>query len=371
MQAQKLEAIGRLTGGIAHDFNNLLTVVVGSLELLEKRLPADPKARRLLENAVEGAQRGVSLTRRMLAFARGQELDPRPVDVAGLVRGVAELMQRSLGATMTVELRCPIALPRAVVDANQLELALLNLLANARDATLPGGAVTVSAHAEQLAAAEGALKAGAYVCITVADAGRGMDAETLARAAEPFFTTKGVGKGTGLGLSVAHGLAQQSNGALVLKSEVGKGTAAEIWLPVSQPLSLTSAPADVAEEARRTATMVLAVDDDRLVLANTVAMLEAIGCRVVAANSGRQALELLQRTPEVKLMLTDVVMPQMTGVELARQALAQRPALRVLLATGYAELLTPEDRRLPRVNKPFRLRDLAEAVDHALLRRAS
>jgi len=365
-QSQKLEAIGRLTGGVAHDFNNLLTVVVGSLELLEKRLPADPKAARLLRNAVEGAQRGVALTQRMLAFARKQELDPRPVDVPSLVRGMADLMQRSLGAAMTVELRFPPTLPPAVVDSNQLELALLNLLTNARDATPAGGPVTVTAREERLATGADGLAAGRYVCLSVIDCGSGMDPATLERASEPFFTTKGVGKGTGLGLSMVHGLAQQSNGALILKSVLGKGTTAEIWLPVGEPLAALASPIDFAERKMPMGKTILAVDDDHLVLMNTVAMLEEIGHRALSASSGREALELLQQNPDVELMLTDVVMPQMTGIELVRQARAERPALKVLLATGYAELLTEEGQRLPRVTKPFRLADLARAIDGAL-----
>ena len=250
LQSQKLEAIGQLTGGIAHDFNNLLSAVLGSLELLRKRLPDDPRAVALLENATQGAQRGTTLTKRMLAFARNYELKKEVTGVPELVRGMTELLQRSVGPSYSVETRFPLALKPVEVDANQLELALLNLSLNARDAMPDGGDIILSAREERIAAANRpGLEAGQYIRISVIDTGDGMDEETLRRAAEPFFTTKGVGKGTGLGLSMVHGFAEQSGGRLILYSQKGSGTTAELWLPVAKTSAQPVAPSasDAAE----------------------------------------------------------------------------------------------------------------------------
>jgi signal transduction histidine kinase len=231
-QAQKLEAIGQLTGGIAHDFNNLLTAILGSLELLRKRLAGDPKSTALLENAVQGAQRGTTLTKRMLAFARNYELKKEVTRVPELVRGMTELLRRSVGPSFNIETRFPLSLRPVEVDANQLELALLNLTLNARDAMPEGGDIVLAAREENVAGGRDGLEVGTYLCVSVIDVGNGMDEETLRRAAEPFFTTKGVGKGTGLGVSMVHGFAEQSGGRLVLRSEKDKGTTAELWLRV-------------------------------------------------------------------------------------------------------------------------------------------
>ena len=249
LQSQKLEAIGQLTGGIAHDFNNLLSAVLGSLELLRKRLPDDPRAVALLENAAQGAQRGTTLTKRMLAFARNYELKKEVIGVPELVRGMTELLQRSVGPSFSVETRFPLALKPVEVDANQLELALLNLSLNARDAMPDGGDIILSAREEHIAAAHRpGLEAGQYIRISVIDTGEGMDEETLRKAAEPFFTTKGVGKGTGLGLSMVHGFAEQSGGRLILYSQKGSGTTAELWLPVAKTSAQPVAPAQVTAD---------------------------------------------------------------------------------------------------------------------------
>src|SRR4029450_6531699 len=234
LQAQKLEAIGQLTGGIAHDFNNLLTAVLGSLELLRKRLPNDPKSIALLENAAQGAQRGTTLTKRMLAFARNYELSKEVIGVPDLVRGMTDLLQRSIGPSYNVETRFPLSLKPVDVDANQLELALLNLALNSRDAMPEGGDIILAAREESVAAAHIGLEAGKYIRVSVTDTGEGMDEETLRKATEPFFTTKGVDKGTGLGLSMVHGFAEQSGGRLILYSQKAKGTTAELWLPVAK-----------------------------------------------------------------------------------------------------------------------------------------
>ena len=235
LQSQKMEAIGQLTGGIAHDFNNLLMAVLGSLELMRKRLPDDPKLMALLENAVQGAQRGSMLTKRMLAFARRQELKQEAVDIPELVRGMTDLLQRSLGPSVVIETQFPLVSKPVLGDANQLEMILLNLTVNARDAMPDGGQIVIATREEVLRAGDGSrLKPGAYICLTVSDTGTGMDEVTLRRAMEPFFTTKGLGKGTGLGLSMVHGVAEQSGGWFTLRSRQGEGTTAELWLPVSR-----------------------------------------------------------------------------------------------------------------------------------------
>jgi PAS domain S-box-containing protein len=355
-QSQKMEAIGHLTGGIAHDFNNLLMAVLGSLELMRKRLPDDPKLTGLLDNAMLGAQRGAILTKRMLAFARRQELDLKPVDVPDLVRGMTELLQRSIGPSIKIQTHFPLVLKPARADANQLEMALLNLAVNARDAMPDGGQIVVAAREETVAAGHSSgLKPGAYVCLSVSDTGEGMDRTTLSRAMEPFFTTKGVGKGTGLGLPMVRGLAEQSGGHFDLQSRLGKGTTAELWLPVAdaktQSVERTTTTDQAAEKAGPS-LVILAVDDDNLVLTNTVAMLEDLGHTVVPASSGREALEILRREPAIDAVITDQVMPQMTGQQLAETIKSEWPDLTVVLATGFAET-PPSGVALPRIAKPF------------------
>ncbi|MGA7185531.1 MAG: PAS domain S-box protein, partial [Pseudolabrys sp.] len=285
LQAQKLEAIGQLTGGIAHDFNNLLTAVLGSLELLRKRLRDDPKSIALLENAAQGAQRGTTLTKRMLAFARNYELNKEVTSIPELVRGMTELLQRSIGPSFNLETHFPLSLKPIEVDTNQLELALLNLTLNARDAMPDGGDIILAAREESVAAAHKGLEAGNYIRVSVTDTGEGMDEETLGRATEPFFTTKGVGKGTGLGLSMVHGFAEQSGGRLILHSQKDRGTTAELWLPVAKASAQPVNPAQAAPAKTVRPLTILAVDDDALVLMNTVSMLEDLGHAVFEAYS--------------------------------------------------------------------------------------
>ncbi|MGT2489006.1 MHYT domain-containing protein [Methylobacterium oryzae CBMB20] len=365
-QAQKMEAVGQLTGGVAHDFNNLLMAVLGSLELLRKRLPDDPKLTRLLDNAVQGAQRGAALTQRMLAFARRQELNPEVVNLPQLVQGMTDLLQRSIGPHVHIDTRFPLGLPRVTVDAHQCELALLNLTVNARDAMPEGGTITIAGR-EAGEADTADLPEGRYVCLSVADTGVGMDAETLARAQEPFFTTKGVGKGTGLGLPMVQGLAAQSRGRLTLRSRIGEGTTAEMWFPVAEVEPRADA-ASVAPHPRvptRSLT-VLVADDDPLVLENTVAMLEDLGHRVVEARSGQDALDLLDRRHGLDLVITDQAMPGMTGLQLAEQIARMHPGLPVILASGYADISAEHPVVLPRLSKPFDQDTLARAVADAV-----
>lgn len=363
LHSQKIEAIGKLTGGVAHDFNNLLTVVLGSLDLLRRYLPNDdPRITRLLDNALQGAQRGASLTQRMLAFARRQELDLRPVDLVELTRGMRDMLQRSLGPEIAIETRFPSALDSVTADPQQLETALLNLAINARDA-MPGGGILTIAARNEVTVGDTRLPPGRYVRLTLRDTGEGMDAETLARATEPFFTTKGTGKGTGLGLSMVYGMVEQLGGQLILHSNPGEGTTVELWLPAADQHAAADEPGTAPRVIEQSPMLtILAVDDDALVLANTRAMLEDLGHTVVVAYSGEQALERLERTPAIDLVITDHAMPKMTGTDLAKSIRARRPGLPIILATGYAELPTAVDASLLRLPKPFRQDALAEAV---------
>jgi signal transduction histidine kinase len=366
VQAQKMEAVGQLTGGVAHDFNNLLMVVLGNLELLRRRLPDDPRLQRLVDNAVQGAQRGATLTQRMLAFARRQELKPEAVAIPMLVQGMSDLLQRSLGPRIGVETHFPPQLPSALVDANQLELAILNLAVNARDAMPEGGKLSITADVGTVESAGAAgLDSGQYIRLLVTDTGVGMDEETLARAMEPFFTTKGVGKGTGLGLSLVHGVAAQSGGRFVLRSRIGEGTTGEIWLPVADPrreIKAREASPDFGPAAPRSRLRILAVDDDPLVLANTSAMLDDLGHEVKEAASAQQALEVLRGGAAVDLVITDYAMPGMTGIDLAAGIRSRWPDLPIILSTGYAELPEGADPGLPRLAKPYTQDELAHAI---------
>jgi signal transduction histidine kinase/ActR/RegA family two-component response regulator len=362
LQAQKMESIGQLTGGIAHDFNNLLAVILGNLELLRKRIQDDERAKRLLDGALQGAQRGAALTQRLLAFSRRQDLTPQAVDVAQLVSSMTDLLARALGPSIKIVTRFPSGLPPVKVDPNQLEMALLNLAVNARDAMPTSGTITISAHSEEvMEGKEHGLSPGAYVCVSVSDTGMGMDAATLARAIEPFFTTKGVGKGTGLGLSMIHGLAVQSGGALKLKSEVGKGTTAEIWLPRGEAMAAVPASDENARPEHRTCTVLL-VEDDPLVMSGTAAMLEDLDHKVVEASSGEEALRILRENGSIDLVVTDHAMPGMTGLDLAEQIRREWPALPILLASGHAELPERNGLAIPRLTKPFRQDELESAI---------
>lgn len=368
-QSQKMESIGQLTGGIAHDFNNLLTVILGSLALVKKRVGDHPSLLPLLENAIAAADRGASLTQRMLAFARRQELDAKPADIGTLIRGMSDLLARSLGDHITVETRFPLVLRPVFVDAGQLEMAILNLTINARDAMPSGGAIVISAR-EAFLPGGGANPADEkFICVSVADAGSGMDEATLARAMEPFFTTKGLGKGTGLGLSMVHGLAEQSGGKFILKSAPGTGTVAELWLPVSK-VSVAEAllPGTPGSEGDLNASKpqvlkILFVDDDPLVLISTQSMLEDLGHEVLSAPGGLEALGLLRENVDFDLVITDQVMPGMSGPELAEQIARITPGLPIILSSGYAELQAAAMTGLTRLPKPFTQAELARIIN--------
>ncbi|MDB5552770.1 MAG: hybrid sensor histidine kinase/response regulator [Rhizobium sp.] len=368
-QAQKMEAVGQLTGGMAHDFNNLLMAIQGSLELLRKKLPPSRETAPLIANALQATQRGASLTQRMLAFSRKQELKYESVDIVELVRGMTDLLQRSLGPAIIVETQFPPRLPPVLTDANQLASALLNLALNARDAMPKGGFLTIGASVhsgDRIGHAD--LKGDQYVCLSIKDEGEGMDEKILASALTPFFTTKGIGKGTGLGLPMVQGLMAQSHGKLVLHSKKDIGTTAELWLPVTDAaIPESQEESEMAETADDTKLSVLTVDDDPLVLMNTVLMLEDLGHTVKEANSASEALQFLSENT-FDLVITDYAMPRMTGGELAAIVNEKWPATRIVLATGYADLpsganTTIEFERLP---KPFTQQQL-----EAVTRRAS
>ena len=364
-QAQKMETIGQLTGGVAHDFNNLLAAIQGNLELLRKRLPDDPQIQRFIDGALKGAHRGASLTSRLLAFARRQDLKPEPTDLSDLLDGVRGLMERSIGPLITVDFAVTPDLPPAKVDANQLELAILNLAVNARDAMPEGGQLKISLDQCD----EDAELPGRYLRLSVSDTGTGMDDATLKSAIEPFFSTKELGKGTGLGLSMVHGLAVQLGGALRLHSEVGLGTTAELWLPVSSAPVKEVLEMAIESIAAPVASTILVVDDDALINMNTVDMIEDLGHTAIEAYSGKQALEILASGRQIDALITDYAMPGMTGVELALQARAMHPGLPILLATGYADLPSGTTTDLPRLAKPYQQSELATQVSRLLVAR--
>jgi signal transduction histidine kinase/CheY-like chemotaxis protein len=363
-QAQKMETIGQLTGGVAHDFNNLLMAIMGNLDLLRKRLPDDPRLRRLIEGALQGAERGASLTQRLLAFARQQDLRAAPMDLRALIKGMIDLLERSLGPGVGLQLDIPEGLPPAQVDANQLELAVLNLVINARDAMPDGGSIVIRL-AEYQAAKDPALKSGHYLKLSVIDTGTGMTPEILKRAIEPFYSSKPLGKGTGLGLSMVHGLAVQLGGTLQLTSAVGKGTTATLLFPAATAAPEVESPTQKLHKVNRSA-VILFVDDDPLIAMSTTEMLEDLGHHVIGVNSGLHALDILRSEQPLDLMMTDHVMPGMTGVELAAASREVRPSLPILLATGYAEMPEGAQLDLPRLAKPYHQDQLRDRLDQLL-----
>jgi signal transduction histidine kinase/CheY-like chemotaxis protein len=363
-EAQKLETLGQLTGGVAHDFNNLLTPVIGNLDLLRRRLAPNDASQRLIDAGLQAASRAATLVQRLLAFARRQDLSVRSVNVGALLEGMKDLIRRSLDPAIEVEVSHSADLPPARVDPNQLELAILNLAINARDAMPRGGKLTI--HADCVPAED--ANAEDCVRIVVRDTGIGMDQRTLVRAVEPFFSTKGVGKGTGLGLSMVHGLAAQLGGRLELTSAPGEGTAAGIILPVAaEPARAEDLEPGPLVPAPIRATILL-VDDEELVRMGTAEMLLEIGYKVVEATSGAEALRLLRTCEQPDLLITDYLMPGMNGVELIEAARRLAPELEVMLITGYSTIAEGPGALLPRLGKPFRHADLAQFVADLLTR---
>jgi len=359
-EMQKLESLGQLTGGVAHDFNNLLMAVLGNLELAKKYLADQPQVMRLIDGAIQGAERGAALTKRMLAFARRQDLRPEAVDIAKLVDSMIEMLRRSLGPKIHIATDFERYLAPIRVDPNQLELALLNLALNARDAMPVGGELTITAHREQIEAGEiTGLEPGAYVRIGVRDTGFGMDEATLRRAPEPFFTTKGPGRGTGLGLSMVDGLVAQSGGMMRIDSRPAIGTTVELWLPVSVTRDADEAesPGALLRAGGPSSLRVLVVDDDAMVAAGTAGMIEDLGHSVIETDSAASALELLKTHPNIDVVITDYSMPGMTGGDLAAEIHRMRPELPVVIATGYSD--SPKEMETPRLSKPYRQKDVA------------
>jgi signal transduction histidine kinase/CheY-like chemotaxis protein len=378
-QVQKMEAVGQLTGGIAHDFNNMLAVVVGGLDLARRKLGLSRQEVELhLDNAMEGATRAAALTRRLLAFARSEPLLPEGVAPTQLVRGMLDLIDRTIGERISVHTRFPDEPWHVWADPNQLENAVLNLAVNARDAMHGSGELTITI--DNLRAGEaGDIGDGEYVRISVKDTGTGIAPEHLDKVFEPFFTTKPVGKGTGLGLSQLFGFARQSGGDVTIESHVMAGTIVSLYLPRSiqaatQAAERQSRPAEQAEAAPAPAgTFILLVEDDPRVSRSTVSSLEELGYRVLACESGREALDIMARTKGIDLVITDVMMPEMTGPELVGRLAVEYPDVAILYVTGYAgEAGEAVDLSgYDMLRKPFTIAALADAVSAAIARRVN
>jgi signal transduction histidine kinase len=369
-QAQRIEAIGQLTGGVAHDFNNLLTVVIGNIDLIGRTAGLDPALARRLAAMRAAAERGAMLTGHLLSFARRQPLSPHPVDVNALITGMNGLLQSALGLRMQIETRLAPGLPPAMVDPTQLELVILNLVINARDAMPMGGVVTLETanvrRGPPLRAEEPAE--GDYVAVTVRDVGTGMTAEVQARAFEPFFTTKGPGAGSGLGLSQVFGTARQSGGDVRIDSAPGKGTAVTVHLPCAAAGVRPAVPSDRGDDQSTSAAIILVVDDDEAVRGTTAGVLQDLGYSVVEAGDGETALDLLGESGMVDLLLTDLVMTGISGPELARRAKALQPDLPIVYISGFVDPLgIADDRHRYRlIRKPFSPADLRRHIEAAL-----
>ncbi|MBS1160883.1 MAG: hybrid sensor histidine kinase/response regulator [Proteobacteria bacterium] len=375
-QAQKMEAVGQLTGGVAHDFNNLLTVVLGNLQILASELHDHPVAPELIEAATKAARRGAELNRTLLAFSRRQRLAPAPVAVTELITGMADMLSRTLGEHIQVNVASPKDLPAALADPGQLETALLNLAVNARDAMPGGGKLTVETAAayldEHYASLEADVRPGPYVLIAVSDSGTGMTAEVRQRACEPFFTTKDTGKGSGLGLAMVYGFVKQSGGHLKIYSELGHGTTVKIYLPTSSDLAAAAPPPTTRIPPPPTGDeTILVVEDEADVRALVCRLLTGLGYRVLEAADGTAGLAMLQREAAIDLLFTDVVLPGgITGPELASAARRQRRAIKVLYTSGYTgnaiQHLDALATDFHLISKPYRIAELAHMVRRTL-----
>ena len=371
-QSQKMEAIGQLTGGIAHDFNNMLGVITGSLELMQRRIKkGDFGIERFMDAAVKATERAATLTHRLLAFARQQALAPEPVDANKMIAGMSDLLRSTLGEHIRIETVASAGLWPTHADAHQLESAVLNIAINARDAMPEGGRLTIetaNAHLDEAYCRENAeVEPGQFVLIAISDTGDGMKPEVAARAFDPFFTTKPVGKGTGLGLSQVHGFVKQSRGHIKIYSETGAGTTVKLYLPRLR---------DGATEVKRTAPqpikagdaseVILVVEDDALMRRLAADALRELGYTVLHTETAADALDVLDKTPAVKLLFTDVVMPEVNGKKLADEALRRRPDLKVLFMTGYTPNAVVHggvlDPGVHLLSKPFTIEQLATKV---------
>ncbi len=372
-QLQKMEAIGQLTGGLAHDFNNLLTVITGNLEMLEGSLK-DSDQRELLKEAYDAAEDGAKLTGQLLAFGRRQPLNPKPTDLTLLISNFSDLLRRSLGESIELNIRLTGSRHLCIVDASQLQNALLNLAINSRDAMPRGGQLTIEVSQVRLDADYAQMypeiRTGRFILIAVTDTGSGMADEVRQRAFEPFFTTKPTGSGTGLGLSMVYGFVRQSGGNIQIYSELERGTSVRIFLPVAQADQTSDEPSSSAADKvalPRGSETILVVEDDARVRRVTTARLRSLGYEAIEADSGAAALHLLDVHPTIAMLFTDVVMPGgMNGDELAKAALSLRPDIKVLFTSGYAE---PAVARLGAgawLKKPYTAADLADKVSEIL-----
>ncbi|HEX4762066.1 MAG TPA: response regulator [Sphingomicrobium sp.] len=376
VQAQKMDAIGKLTGGIAHDFNNLLAAVIGGLGLIERRTRLDEEQQRVLGMTKRAAEQGTELVRRLLAFARRQNLEPHAIDVASLEGSMAELLAHTLGGLVTIQWRIPKDIWHAFADQTQLELALVNLIINARDAMPAGGTVTVAAENCEVAADDiPGIASGEFVRIRVTDSGTGISPDDVEKVMEPFFTTKDAGKGSGLGLSMVYGFAKQSNGAFLIQSEVGRGTTAELWLPRAPSVGAAKkspSPRPKRRRAKRKRTILL-VDDHLEVRVTTAAVLEEMGHKVVEAANGKEALDTLKgEACRIDLLISDYAMPHLSGTDFLREARELCPDVPALIITGYADAGAISDRPhgVEVLLKPFTENALGEAIDRVCSGRA-
>lgn len=364
IQAQKMEAIGQLTGGLAHDFNNLLTVIIGNLAALQDHRPDDGELNEFVEPALQSARRGVQLIKRLLTFSRQQPLEPQAVDIGRLIAGMSKLVRRSVPESIAVSTDLASASIHALVDPGQLESALLNFALNARDAMPNGGRLHIAARPVELEHAEAEafeITPGSYAMIEVADNGCGMDAATLARVYEPFFTTKRFGLGSGLGLSMAYGFVKQTGGGISIRSQPGQGSTVLMVLPLTQPETESGALQDEAPLAH-SGELVLLVEDDPSVRRVVRQQLIDLGYPVIEAENATQALEMISQIPDIALMISDVIMPGgINGQQLAAEVLVGRPEMRIVLMSGYTEEIV-SDKALPVLSKPFVRQDLARAI---------
>ena len=374
-QAQKMEAVGQLTGGIAHYFNNILTVITGTIDILAEAVTQNRQLVEITSLIRDAAERGASLTRHLLAFARKQPLQPSDVDVNALMVDTIELLRSTIGDHVDIDFRSAPDLPRALVDSNQLVTAIINLALNARDAMPKGGKLRIETRTAELKPsdvhAHDGLAAGDYVAIALIDNGQGIAEADLAKVFEPFFTTKDVGKGTGLGLSMVYGFVKQSNGHIALDSEVGRGTRVMLYLPRAAVLSPAAAPERRQPEMRGAQEIVLVVEDDRLVRSYVLTQIESLGYTTLSANNGGEALAVLDSGAPVDLLFTDVIMPgAMNGRDLATEAARRRPGLRVLFTSGYTDDAIDQDGKLEQgilfLAKPYSRAELARMLRIAL-----
>jgi signal transduction histidine kinase/CheY-like chemotaxis protein len=373
-QMQRLEAIGQLTSGVAHDFNNLLTVVLGNIGFLERNnsIVGDPKLQQRLAHMRLATERGAKLTSQLLAFSRRQRLEPKPFGVNEALENMHNLLQSTLGGGIGINTVLRPGTWHALADPAQIELVVLNLVINARDAMEDRGNVTIETANAKVGPPERPEEppAGDYVMIAVTDTGSGMTKEVLAKAFEPFFTTKEIGKGSGLGLSQVLGFAKQSGGGMRIETRVGEGTSVKVYLPRAENFGSEATVVPVgAARSNRKGAIILIVDDDSAVRDVTASILEDLGYVVLKLGSGGAALDLLDRQPNVDLVLLDFAMPGMSGVEVARQVQLKHPAIPILFVTGYAEKNALRDVGEERIiKKPFIGEELAKKVNAALVK---